>query len=288
MTAVIGLIIVPLVLAATFLHQVSEHTQTTPITATKSTTRRATKRATKTTSTSPKRKLNLFRSQFLQFLKTRSDNISVAIYDEKTGQTYTYHPNTVYCPASTIKVLIMAETLEKTDGDPTEDQQELMTTMIENSDDDAASDLWEENGGTTAMQAFMDQIGMHHTVANNAWGLTTTTAPDMLKAMELFALPNNVLTNTERQYGLHLMENVEADQNWGVSAGVPQNETIAIKNGWSPETWSNWRINSLGYISGARGNYVISIYTIKNPTEQYGIDTIQGVSKIIWNELHVS
>jgi beta-lactamase class A len=273
--AVIGLIIIPLIMAPTLLyHQVSR--QDTKITTTKAATKSA------------KQQVNLFDSQFLQFLKTRTDSISVAIYDEDTGQTYTYHPNSVYCPASTIKVLIMAETLEVTDGDPTEDQKELLTTMIENSDNDSASDLWEENGGTTAMQAFMSRIGMHHTVANNAWGLTTTTAPDMLKAMELFALPNDVLTTRERRYGLEFMENVEADQNWGVSAGVSQNETIAIKNGWSPETWSNWRINSLGDISGHQSDYVISVYTINNPTEQYGIDTIQGVSKIIWTKLSTS
>jgi beta-lactamase class A len=229
--------------------------------------------------------VNLFGPQFLQFLKTRSDNVSVAIYDKETGQTYSFHPDSVYCTASTVKVPIMAETLEKTDGNLTEEQQELLTTMIENSDDDAATDLWEENGGTTAMQTFMDQLGMSHTTANNAWGLTTTTALDMLKTMELFAYPNRVLTNAERQYGLNLMENVEADQRWGVSAGVDPNATIAIKNGWSPETWSNWRINSLGYINGDGRNYVIAVYTINNPTEQYGIDTIEGISKIIWNEL---
>lgn len=227
---------------------------------------------------------NPFGSQFHQFLKTRSDDVSVAIYDKNTGQTYSYHGDAVYCPASTVKVPIMAETLEKTDGNLTEEQQEQLTTMIENSDDDAATDLWEENGGTAAMQTFMSELGMSHTVANNAWGLSTTTASDMLKTMELFAYPNHILTNSERAYGLNLMENVEADQCWGVSAGVAPDTTIALKNGWSPETWSNWRINSLGYINGDGRDYVIAVYTISNPTEQYGIDTIEGISRIIWSE----
>ncbi|MFB5192412.1 serine hydrolase [Alicyclobacillus fastidiosus] len=163
--------------------------------------------------------LNPFGTQFLQLVKGRSDTISVAIYNEKTEQTYTYHPDAVYCPASTIKVPIMAETLEKTDGNLSEEQQEQLTTMIENSDDDAATDLWEENGGTPAMQTFMSELGMADTVANNAWGLSTTTASDMLKTMKLFAYPNKILTDSERNYGLGLMENVEADQRWGGKCG---------------------------------------------------------------------
>ncbi|MCL6626994.1 serine hydrolase [Alicyclobacillus shizuokensis] len=230
-------------------------------------------------------RLNLFGTQFRQFIKTRDDDVSVAIYDKRTGKTYSFHPNSVYCPASTIKVLILAETLKENDGNLTEEQQEQLTRMIENSDNDAATDLWEDDGGTAAMQRFMDQLGMSHTTANDHWGLTTTTASDMLKAMKLFACPNDILTNEERKYGLNLMEHVEADQQWGVSAGVDTNATVAIKDGWSPKTWSDWRINSLGYVDGDGRNYVIAVYTINNPTEQYGIDTIDDISKMIWNEL---
>ncbi len=39
-----------------------------------------------------------------------------------------------------------------------------------------------------------------------------------------------------------LIENVESDQAWGVSAGVPAGVTVALKNGWlSLEDGGDWQ-----------------------------------------------
>jgi hypothetical protein len=61
--------------------------------------------------------------------------------------------------------------------------------------------------------------------------------------------------------------------------------TVAIKNGWLPLDAGGWQINSIGYIDGDGRDYLIAVLTNGNSTEAQGIDTIEGLSKIIWQAL---
>ena len=88
-------------------------------------------------------------------------------------------------------------------------------------------------------------------------------------------------------YALSLLKNVTADQRWGVSGGVPAGVTVALKNGWLPldAAGTDWQINSVGWVSGHGRDYLIAVLTTGNPSEQYGIDTINGLSALVWNSL---
>jgi hypothetical protein len=82
------------------------------------------------------------------------------------------------------------------------------------------------------------------------------------------------------------MESVEADQAWGVSAGVPTGVTVALKNGWLPlEDDGDWQVNSIGWVDGDGRNYLIAVLTKNNDTEQSGITTVEGLSTLVWNAL---
>jgi hypothetical protein len=96
-----------------------------------------------------------------------------------------------------------------------------------------------------------------------------------------------LLTSAERSYALSLMENVTPSQRWGVSGGVPAQVTVALKNGWLPlnAADTDWQINSVGWISGSGRSYLIAVLTSGNPTEQYGIDTIDRLSAVAWNHM---
>jgi hypothetical protein len=86
---------------------------------------------------------------------------------------------------------------------------------------------------------------------------------------------------------LSLLENVTPAQRWGVSGGVPAQVTVALKNGWLPLAGvdSDWQINSVGWISGGGRNYLMAVLTTGNPTEQYGIDTIDQLSAMVWQDM---
>jgi hypothetical protein len=55
--------------------------------------------------------------------------------------------------------------------------------------------------------------------------------------------------------------------------------TVHVKNGWLADE-TGWHVNSLGVFTGKTDkNYLIAVLTDDNPTEQYGIDTIENVAK---------
>ena len=62
---------------------------------------------------------------------------------------------------------------------------------------------------------------------------------------------------------------------------------MALKNGWLPLDAhnSNWQVNSVGWVSGQGRDYLIVVLSTGNPTEQYGIDTINALSSLVWAAL---
>jgi len=159
--------------------------------------------------------------------------------------------------------------------------------MIEESDNDDATDLWDEVGGSQAVARFDAFAGLTDTTPNAAgyWGETTTRALDQVRLLEHLVLPNSLLDDAARGYELGLMENVVPYERWGVSAGVPAGVTVALKNGWVPIVDGNWQINSIGYVDGQGRAHIIAVLTNENLTEGYGIATIEGISRIVWSRL---
>jgi len=231
----------------------------------------------------------LFGTAFDNFIKSRESTVSVAVYDANNGQTYLNNPGLRFDTASIVKATIMGDLLHQADvsGQPASSELSLMVPMIEYSDNAAASTLWNDAGRSTGIDHFLKLAGMYQTSPgqNGYWGLTQTSVLDQVKLMRDYAYPNALLSPAERAYGLQLMEHVVSWERWGVSGGLPTGVTIALKNGWLPIGAGGWEINSIGYINGDGRNYTIAVLTRANPSESYGITTIEGISRILWQEL---
>jgi beta-lactamase class A len=221
-------------------------------------------------------------------------NYDIVVYDSATGAT-THYSNTdaTYNTASIIKLSILEDTLWQDQQQGltglTSEQLEDATPMIENSDNDAATDMWNDLGGQTAIQTFFSKIGATQSTANEAWGLTQTTALDQLKVVNEVAYPSKLLTTASVNQANQLMDQVEADQHWGVSGGVPSGVAVQLKNGWLADADNNgtsgWNINSIGHVHGDGIDYTIAVLTDDNNSEQDGINTIQSLSSATWNTL---
>lgn len=232
------------------------------------------------------------------YLASRSGQVTAALYDARTKNTWLLHPGAVQDTASIVKVEIMGTALQEAETvgrEVPESEATLMPSMIENSNNQSATALLYDVGGPSAVARFDRSVGMKHTTPSTlalipgtslpGWGLTTTTALDEVTLVAKFAYTNSVLSDASRKHGLSLMENVEADQGWGVSWGVPGRATVALKNGWLPLGTSNWQVNSIGWISGNHRNYVLAVLTTGNPTEDYGIATIETISSTVFADL---
>jgi Beta-lactamase enzyme family len=232
------------------------------------------------------------------YVSRRDGVVLAAVYDLRTGQTWQFGQGQPQDEASVVKLDVLETLLaergrsgiELSAGDRT-----LAEQMIEDSDNDATTSLWDEVGGASGIRSFNTSAGLADTVPSACvncpgfpwpgWGLTTTIPGDQLTLLRTLVEPNSLLTSTERRYALSLMENVTPDQRWGVTGGVPAQATVALKNGWLPlnSANNNWQINSVGWISGSGRDYLIAVLTTGNPTEQYGIDTINQLAAMVWN-----
>jgi hypothetical protein len=224
----------------------------------------------------------------LAYLQGRQGDVTAAVFDTKTGETYLYRPGVEEQTASIVKVNILATLLwqEQQEGEGLdEEQSETATGMIEQSDNDDATDLWNEVGEAAGVAHFDAIAGLTATTPNFHWGETTTTALDQIDLVKLVVYPNALLDAASQAYELGLMENVVGYEHWGVSSGPPANVAVALKNGWLPITYNDWQINSIGYVNGDERQYVLAVLTTSNPSESYGIGTIEGVSSILWSEL---
>jgi hypothetical protein len=218
---------------------------------------------------------------------TRVDNITVAVQDLTTGQTIQYRPGVVEHTASTLKVDILATLLTEAQAAGrtlTPDEQALAVPMIEESLDSAADTLWTRLG-PGSVGAFERAAGMTATTpaTDGVWGTTTTTALDRLAMIRTLVEPNALLSEASRAYVLDLMEHITPSQDWGATGGVAPGATVALKNGFS--VINGWQINTTGWVEGAGRDYLIAVLTDANPSEQYGIDTVNAVSALAWQAL---
>ena len=238
-----------------------------------------------------------FSNTINDYVDGRIGTVTAALYNINTSQTFGLHPGVAQAEASVVKVDIMAELLStNTTTGLSASSQQLLTSMIEESDNESATALWDQVGGPDAINSFNQRIDMTATTLSQCvtcpnfpwpgWGLSTTTADDQIRLLRQFVLPSPVMTTTERNLALGLMENVISSEAWGVTGGVPAGVNVALKNGWLPLVGeSDWQVNSIGWINGDGRNYMLAVMTTGNPSEQYGIETIDEISTEVWSQL---
>lgn len=238
-------------------------------------------------------------SAWSSIIAGRQGAIDIAVYDATNDQIAHYtNVDTTFNTASIVKLSILEELLlqDQNEGQSlSDDQMALAAPMIENSDNDSATALWTEVGGSSGMDSLFNQVGASSTTAagQGAWGLTQTTALDQLKVVNAIAYPGALLSIDSAAVATNLLDLVESDQIWGVSAGVPSSVTTELKNGWLPDADTNgsysntsdWVVNSIGHVYGQGVDYTIAVLTDGNPSEKYGIQTIQSLSVATWNNL---
>ena len=224
------------------------------------------------------------------FLRGRAGNISAALYNVRTGATFLYRPGVREQTASIVKVDILATLLREAqdhDASLSGEEQYLAAGMIEQSSDLDATTLWADAGGASAIGAFDRSIGMTQTTPDpqGYWGETLTTARDQIRLLRVIALRNDVLHYNWRASELYLMENVIPFDDWGVSAGPPAHVSVALKNGWVPIVADDWQVNSIGAVAGDGRDYLLAVLTSADDGKSYGVDTIAGISRIVWSAL---
>ncbi|MER5293742.1 serine hydrolase [Streptomyces pharetrae] len=222
-------------------------------------------------------------------LANRKGTIAVGVYDRTTNTTCALRGSTAFDSASVVKVTVLATLLwdaSKHGRYLTDREVALSKAMITKSDNAATSTLWKQLG-LTKIRGFLTAAGMTQTKpgANGYWGLTQITVTDEQKLLKLINVKNTVLSDNARAFILKLMGQVVSSQRWGTPYGAPAGVTVGVKNGWLSRATHGWRVHSVGLFRGAGRGYTITVLTHGNSTMNYGITTIQNVSKVIHRDL---
>ncbi len=166
--------------------------------------------STSTSTTNPDEKTGLFATPAIDdYLQAQDSDINAAVYNVDTGLLSLYRPGALEYTASIVKVDILAALLHQGEQQGTrlsDEEQNLATAMIENSDDDAATNLWTDIGQQTGLASFDSLIPLPDTVSgtDGHWGGTTTTGADQVDLLRELVLPSRLLEQSAQSYELGL------------------------------------------------------------------------------------
>lgn len=214
-------------------------------------------------------------------------NAQIAVYDKKTSKVYTYTHGSKnsYPTASIIKVFIL--TYKMSLGELTNDDKDLATQMIEESDNEVTTEMVTSFGGIYQFPKLFNKLRMTNSNVNQTWGLTQTTATDQLKLLNELFYNHKILSQSDSDYIANLMSHVDDNQNWGVSSGVADDTMIQLKNGWLPlsDNYQNAIVNSIGHVQDDKVDYTIAVLSNGDSTQDDGIDYVSALSQATYKAL---
>jgi hypothetical protein len=217
----------------------------------------------------------------------RTGTFAAGVIDLATGAVAVYHGGRLFHTASIVKTDILATLLlqHQRAGTPLSRRQRVLAAeMIENSDDAAATDLWNAIGRADGLRAANRQLGLRHTTPGEGiyWGLTSTTVDDQLRLLADLTARNSPLSAQSRSCELGLMRHVAPDQAWGVTAAATPGTRSAVKNGWLPDgSYTTWVINSIGVIYNHGHEILVVVLSKDQPSESAGIAQAEATARAV-------
>ena len=209
-------------------------------------------------------------SDLATYLASLDPNVNAVVYDVTHQRYYTYNATAQFIMGSSMKVPIMLtffDMIERQGREPTARELVLLTTMIENSNNDSASILYySEIGGAQGVARYLQSIQVPDLQPDpDAWGYSVVTPQAMVKLLtDLYE--GTILTAYHRQLAFYWMEHIESDQQVGVGDTAPGGATVAMKDGWLSGPDNLWAMNSSGIVMNGQETYIIAVYTHGQPT----------------------
>lgn len=219
------------------------------------------------------------------YLETLGQSTGVAVLDITHQRLYTYNSNVSFLMASSMKVPIMLTYLDQSEqaGQQINDEGNTeLQAMIENSDNDAASDLYYNAiNHAQGVNAFLQKTGIAGIQPNDSsWGYSLTTPQAMVDLLATLQR-GSILTSADRQLAFTLMENVEADQRQGLGDTAPAGATVALKDGWVPDEDGLWAVNTSGIITDGNETYILAAYTQGQITQDDGENILDHICSLV-------
>lgn len=205
--------------------------------------------------------------EVLKIVSAGSEKFGVFVTDVRSGGTYSFNGDYSSQNASMVKVMIALMALRKAGGLLSEENAQVATKMITQSDNASAEILWAYGGGPNAYQQLADDLLLTHTHRESTrddWSWTWTTPSDQVMLLTYLTKGGTKAFTTEQGgYVYDLMGKVTDDQTWGVGAPKSGSVEVHLKNGWVQfkSTDNLWAVNSMGTVTGEGRDYRLAVMT---------------------------
>ncbi|MFW5472229.1 serine hydrolase [Knoellia sp. CPCC 206450] len=227
-------------------------------------------------------------------LAERGGTMGLVVHDLRTGGRFAWREFENES-LSTIKVLILLACLKKVQdgGEPLTNERHSQARRMIQASDNAATDALLEWVTTAKVQEAAGLLGLEATTVRGGgpagsktwWGYSRTTPGDLVSVVDAVVTGTPVIHAGHRAYIRHLMAGVVPDQRWGVAdPPLPRTAYTETKNGWGPLP-DGYRLNSIGRVLGNGRSHTMAILTRSPQGFRYGRETINGLSKIVYDAL---
>ncbi len=226
--------------------------------------------------------VNSVLARCLDRIRARSGaQVSIAVLEPGSGRRAVYGSQP-HITASLAKVNILAALLLRAQRERrslTPWETSTAASMIESSDNDSATALWERIGGGPGLTDANRTLGLTSTQAGPGphWGLTSTTAGDQLALLTAVFADSSPLSAASRHLIQTLMGRIDADQAWGISAAGSRWQ---LKNGWLQRSSSQrWAINSMGRVKAHGSTFYLVVLSHGSPSMSQGVSTVERAAR---------
>lgn len=213
----------------------------------------------------------------------------MAAYDLDTGRRITVGARRGMITASLVKLEFLETLLlrhQRSSTPLSSTEQAAAEAMIENSDNGAADSIYWDDDAGVGLVAAERPLGLSPARTkprgDDVWGLSTTSADEQIVLLANLVLPTSPLRATSRRFAVHLMENVEPDQRWGVPSVGDGASTYAVKNGWLAidDDDDLWAVNSDGIIQLGGHTVLMSVMTQHDVSMSDGVELVERLARV--------
>ncbi len=223
--------------------------------------------------------------------------VSVTVMDRVTGKTVSNGDNSPFPIASVAKLfiaddLLLQEATGQTQLSPAD--RTALAVMLRSSDDNAAEDFWNRNGGSATITRVAQRYGLTGTTApyDGRWCNTLSTASDLVRYYAMLLDGTGGLPADRADI---ILSNLAQSTPTGVDGysqrfGIPDGlyaAPVAVKQGWMC-CWNgpNWMHMSTGAIGGDR-RYVIAVGSLQPSDDLTARNTITQAVKTMFPDGHI-
>ena len=217
------------------------------------------------------------RSAAARYLDRRGGETAYAVFDSQ-GRLSGRRLHRTFSSASVVKAMLLVADLRRLAArhrglDP--GRRALLEPMIHLSDNAAATAIWNLDG-EGPVRALARAAGMTDFAVYGYWSSAKISAADQAR---FFFGMEELVPRRFRAYANRLLSHIVDYESWGIPrVARPRGWRTYFKGGWVG-TSRGQLVHQVARLERRRARVAIAVLTDGNPSMEYGIETIEGVTR---------